>query len=234
METTKEALNIVLNKLSEKGLESLSDSELVRLITRSRNLCPFLVSESYATEEGFKSDLGRCRSAEEIQQKFGLTKMQATSVLASVELGKRIALLPTQKPFRVASPGDAARYFMNSMRYENHERFVVMLLNTKNHLIRVLQIAEGSLSSAVVHPREVFASSFCCPRFSTFLFAFGELRNSVRCAQYITAFHFFLTPPNFERTPTLSIGVRRLGAAFVPDGLPSRPLIFCIKLRLRV
>ncbi len=157
METSKETLNVTQNKLKEKGLESLSDSELVSLITRSRNLCPFLVSESYATEEGFKSDLGRCRSAEEIQQKFGLTKMQATSVLASVELGKRIALLPTQKPFRVASPSDAARYFMNSMRYENHERFVVMLLNTKNHLIRVLQIAEGSLSSAVVHPREVFA-----------------------------------------------------------------------------
>ena len=32
-----------------------------------------------------------------------------------------------------------------------------MLLNTKNHMIRVMQILEGSLSSAVVHPREVFA-----------------------------------------------------------------------------
>ena len=136
METTKEALNIAQDKLSEKGLESLSDSELLRLITRSRNFCPFLVSESYATEESFKSDLGRCHSVEEIRHKFGLTKIQATSVLASVELGRRIALLPTQKPFRVVSPGDAAGYFMNSMRYENHERFVVMLLNTKSHVIR--------------------------------------------------------------------------------------------------
>ena len=34
-----------------------------------------------------------------------------------------------------------------------------MLLNTKNRVIRIKQIAEGSLTSAVVHPREVFASA---------------------------------------------------------------------------
>ena len=147
----------IRRRLNNSGTESLTDAELISLITRKKIHDSFRIAESYAREESFKSDLGRCRSVEEIRQKFGLTKTQATSVLASVELGRRIALLPTQKPYRVTSPSDAASYFMSSMRYENHERFMVMLLSTKNHVIRAQQIAEGSLSSAVVHPREVFA-----------------------------------------------------------------------------
>ena len=146
-----------MEKMNIEGIESLSDMELLALITRSRNPCPFRIAESYATEDGFKSDLGRCRSADEISMKFELTKKQALSVLAAVELGKRVALLPTQKPFRVSSPRDAASYFMGVMRYENHEKFMVMLLDSKGHLLKVEQISEGSVNSSVVHPREVFA-----------------------------------------------------------------------------
>ncbi len=38
-----------------------------------------------------------------------------------------------------------------------HERFLAVLLNTKNRIISIRQISEGSLTSAVVHPREVYA-----------------------------------------------------------------------------
>lgn len=147
----------IREKMDSTGIESLSDEELVSLITRSKTTVPFRIAESFSTDGAFKTELGRCRSMEEISIKFGLTKLQAESVLAGLELGKRVALMPTQKPYRVASPSDAAGYFMKNLRYENHERFLIMLLNTKNHVIRVQQVAEGSLSSAVVHPREVFA-----------------------------------------------------------------------------
>ena len=68
-----------MEKMNIEGIESLSDMELLALITRSRNPCPFRIAESYATEDGFKSDLGRCRSADEISMKFELTKKQALS-----------------------------------------------------------------------------------------------------------------------------------------------------------
>ena len=147
----------ICEKLERTGIEVLSDEELIALISRSKTKDSFYIAESYASEDGFKVELGRCKSPKEISIKFGMTQRQAESVLAAVELGKRIALLPTQKPYHVASPSDAANYFMKDLRYENHERFMVMLLNTKNHIILVRQVAEGSLSSAVVHPREVFA-----------------------------------------------------------------------------
>ena len=144
-------------KLNCNGIESLSDEEVIGLVARGKTKRQFRIAETFATGDGFKAELARCKTPEEISVKFGLTELQAVSVLAAMELGKRIAMLPTQKPYLVSSPSDAASYLMKSLRHENHERFLVMLLNTKNHIIRVKQVAEGSLSSAVVHPREVFA-----------------------------------------------------------------------------
>lgn len=86
-----------------------------------------------------------------------LTKTEAARILAAIEIGKRIAYASTSNMEHITSPGDAAQLLMGKMRNLTHECFVVLLLNTKNRVIRVKQIAEGSLTSAVVHPREVFA-----------------------------------------------------------------------------
>jgi DNA repair protein RadC len=66
-----------------------------------------------------------------------------------------------------ASPLRAGQRFSNSrdlyQRYRAHflplikEHFMALHLNTKNQLIRESLISIGSLSSSVVHPREVFA-----------------------------------------------------------------------------
>ena len=84
-------------------------------------------------------------------------KTHRRSLLAAIDIGKRIAYASTSDMEHITSPGDAAQYLMGKMRNLTHECFVVVLLNTKNRVIRVKQIAEGSLTSAVVHPREVFA-----------------------------------------------------------------------------
>lgn len=108
-------------------------------------------------EDGVYSQLARCHRVEEIMGKYEVTDEQASAVLAAIELGKRIAQAGALDREHVASPGDAARFLMGRMRNETREKFMVMLLNTKNRVIQVLQVAEGSLTSAVVHPREVFA-----------------------------------------------------------------------------
>ena len=42
------------------------------------------------------------------------------------------------------------------MRDLKHEVFKVLLLDARNKLIREITISEGSLTSSIVHPREVF------------------------------------------------------------------------------
>ena len=84
----------------------------------------------------------------------GLTKGEAQRLIAAIEIGKRIAASDTE-----VSPGDAAKFLMPRLRHGTHEEFLTILLNTKNRVIKTERIAEGSLTSAVVHPREVFASA---------------------------------------------------------------------------
>ena len=37
-----------------------------------------------------------------------------------------------------------------------YERFVALALSTKNHVIAVLPVSQGSLNASIVHPRELF------------------------------------------------------------------------------
>lgn len=49
---------------------------------------------------------------------------------------------------------------MPRLRYAGQEQFVVILLDTKNKVIGTETVSVGSLTSAIVHPREVFSQQF--------------------------------------------------------------------------
>jgi len=61
------------------------------------------------------------------------------------------------KAYVVKSPADVAALLMPDMRYLRKEEFRLILLNTKNMLIEVKTVSEGSLTASIVHPREVFS-----------------------------------------------------------------------------
>ena len=136
--TTFELLSIILGN-SEKAQKLLHQDETLFSPTLDGLKC--IASQDF---DGLKF-LGN------------LTKTDAGNVLAALELGRRVISASATDREHIISPGAAAQYLMGRMRNLTHEYFVVLLLNTKNRIIRVKQIAEGSLTSAVVHPREVFA-----------------------------------------------------------------------------
>ena len=47
----------------------------------------------------------------------------------------------------------------SEMRFLSHESLRVVLLNAKQHLIKVVSVSEGTLNEAVAHPREIFKSA---------------------------------------------------------------------------
>ena len=68
----------------------------------------------------------------------------------------RVALrgLPT-----VQSPRDVADLFWKHLPDPDRENFCVLMLDTKNHVTGLMVVSVGDLSSAVVHPREVFKAA---------------------------------------------------------------------------
>ena len=145
--------------LENYGANSISTEDLLGVILNSREKAKNLMHKESSLFSGQLDGLkGILRQDFDGLKYLGLNKTEAARILASIELGMRIARLATDEPDRIASPGDAAKYFMSRLRNETHEKFFLMILNSKNRIMKVKQIAEG-VTSAIVHPREVYAQA---------------------------------------------------------------------------
>jgi DNA repair protein RadC len=56
----------------------------------------------------------------------------------------------------ISSPTDVDRLLRGRIANLDRENFVAVLLNTKNEVIGTPTVSVGTLSSSLVHPREVF------------------------------------------------------------------------------
>jgi len=87
----------------------------------------------------------------------GLGPAKAARVKAAFELARR---LMAEKPRETCQQFCSSRAIFDAfypiMRDLKKETFKVMMFDSKNRLIKTVQVSEGSLSSSVVHPREVF------------------------------------------------------------------------------
>ncbi len=86
----------------------------------------------------------------------GLTFQQSAAILAAFEIARRsnYRLLPLSDPFR--SSRQIFEYFKPLTADLKKECFWSVLLDGRNRVIRVVKISEGTLTSSLVHPREVF------------------------------------------------------------------------------
>ena len=146
-------------KLYVKGAMELTDSELIAILLRTgtRERSALRIAEELTAEGGLIRNLARYQRVEEFDRIKGVGKVKAATILAALELGRRVACASAVEKEHITSPRDGAQYLMGKLRNENHEKFYVVLLDTKNKVLEQKQIAEGSLTCAVVHPREVYA-----------------------------------------------------------------------------
>lgn len=95
-------------------------------------------------------------SSHEILGVVGVGEAKASAILAAAEIGKRMVSEPGPERPVISSPGDVDRLLRGRMACLDRGRFVVVLLNAKNAVIGIHTVSVGTLSSSLVHPREVF------------------------------------------------------------------------------
>jgi len=87
----------------------------------------------------------------------GIGKVRARQIISTLQLAQKLNTPICDQPYIIRSPRDAADLLIPQLRYLQQEHFVVIFLNTKNHVIGQPEtISIGTLNSAIVHPREVF------------------------------------------------------------------------------
>ena len=94
----------------------------------------------------------------EVAREYGsVGERRIARLEASVELGKRaLAARASRRGTVIAGPEDAARVIRPLVAGDDREHFYALCLNTKNALLKVVEISVGSLSASIVHPREMF------------------------------------------------------------------------------
>ncbi len=140
----------------DRGLEDLSDTELLSLLLaglRDGEDCRRQAQE-LLLHLGTAAAIGG-RSPQELMQ-LGLSERQAASLLAADRLFRRVAGRSLQRGRAYASSRDVFQHFKSRLSHLQKECCWVLLLDGKNRLLRLKQVAEGSLTAALAHPREVF------------------------------------------------------------------------------
>jgi len=98
-------------------------------------------------------------TAVDLADRCGLNERDSVRVAAAFELGRR-ALLDEREPAPLcASAEQVYRWVAPELSGLERERFLVLLLDGKHRLQRREQISEGTLTTSLVHPREVFRSA---------------------------------------------------------------------------
>ena len=127
---------------TERNVTTMSDKELLALLV------------------GVNADSFHMESISDVLEApmtlYGIGEKKALKVEAIGELVRRISSMQARKVETIHGPEDVAHVLMPRVKHEQKEHFMLMCLNTKNHVIAVSDISIGSISASIVHPREVF------------------------------------------------------------------------------
>jgi DNA repair protein RadC len=105
---------------------------------------------------GSAQNLARA-SLEEIRHVGKLSVRQASSLYYALQLGLQVCSMPLRAGERFSNSRELYQRYRARFFSANKEHFFSLHLNSKNQLIREVLVSIGSLSTSVVHPREVFA-----------------------------------------------------------------------------
>ncbi len=96
-------------------------------------------------------------STEEIRLGGKVSMRQAAALRAALALGRQLCSAPLKAGQRFANSRELFLRYRAQFFASSKEHFLSLHLNSKNQLIREVLISVGSLSTSVVHPREVFS-----------------------------------------------------------------------------
>ena len=144
-------------RLAMRGAGGLSAAELIGLLwgsgSRGRSAVD-LASDALARYDGLT---GLARATDrELEALEGVGAAKAAQLIAAFELGRRLMADWPAARWTIRSPTDVADRLLLQMGRLEREELRVVLLNTKNVVLRVATIYQGNVSSSLVRVGELF------------------------------------------------------------------------------
>jgi len=156
-------------RLLNLGIEALAAQEILALILGSgvKGESVMVTAQRLLIEFGNLKGIAEA-SVEELTQLKGIGPAKAAQLKAAFELGKRMES-PTARKGRIRNPEDAVAQIRSKLKGKKKEHFWVILLDTRNQVIKEVESSVGSLNASIVHPREVFKEAISASAASVIL-----------------------------------------------------------------
>jgi len=138
----------------------MSDAELLAILIRSGSGANTALdlARSILAEHGNLRGLA-AKSPEELMRIKGIGAAKAVELVSTFEIGRRVqGTVETEKTI-IRSPEDVAAIMIPRLRDATREMFFVLVLDSKNGLVREIELTSGTLNASLVHPREVFKAA---------------------------------------------------------------------------
>jgi DNA repair protein RadC len=144
-------------RLEASGSGALSDAELIALVLRTgdRHNDALVVASELLNRHGGLRRISQANGAE-LARSPGIGPAKSASILAALEIGRRIERRKLVAGTAMRGPVDIFRHFQPNLRDLRQERFAVVLLDARHRVMRTEVVSQGTLTASLVHPREVF------------------------------------------------------------------------------
>ena len=144
-------------RLASQGPAALADAELVAILLRTgtRGSSALRLAEALLQDTGGMGGLRHSRF-DELRGRHGIGPAKAAQLVAAIELGRRFAVAELEARRAIQSPEDVAELLRYEIGGREQEHLVVVLLDTRNRLLRIAEVYVGSLNTSVVRIGEIF------------------------------------------------------------------------------
>ena len=149
-------------KLEMYGANSLSNAELLAIIikTGTKEESSVTIAQKILNlNEDRKNNLKFLQdiSINELTKIKGIGKIKAIQLKAVSELTKRMSRPITNNKIKITCPQDVANLLIDELKNEKRELVKVLILNSKNIIIKILDVSYGSSNLAIVTPKDILA-----------------------------------------------------------------------------
>ena len=144
-------------RLAAKGPGALTDAELIAILLRTglQGANAVEIGAQLLKKFGSLQALARA-SVDDLCKVKGIGRDKAVTLLAAFTLARKMAEELQRESPVLDNPEAVVQVLKGLNLVRNVERLQVLLLNTRRRLIRVVEVADGTIDTLLVHSREVF------------------------------------------------------------------------------
>ena len=147
-------------KLEMYGEKALSNAELIAIIIKSgtrEESSVNIAQKVLSLEKNGENNLRFLQnlSIKDFMSIKGIGKVKAIQLKALCELTKRMSKPLNTNQIQINSPKDVADLLIEEMKFEKREIVKTIILNSKNIVLKIVDVCFGGTNSAILKPKDV-------------------------------------------------------------------------------